>query len=172
VSDPALGQVTEGGLYTAGATPGEDVVEVTSVADPSRKRQQTVRIVGSENLEMFWSNSNPAGVYNGGTAPRIAVLEPVSLQSITTYHWNNGSGTPAPGTIGFRRVEDDRTFGPWQAYGSGNEYAPNLYWVVNLGGLLLPVGTYDVLDSDPSTWAQNSGTGGVGMTWMYRWIAP
>jgi hypothetical protein len=38
---------------------------------------------------------------------------------------------------------------------------PNAYWNTRPGVTLAP-GTYTVIDSDPSTWAQNAGTGGAG----------
>jgi hypothetical protein len=38
---------------------------------------------------------------------------------------------------------------------------PNAYWNARPGVTLAP-GTYTVIDSDPSTWAQNAGTGGAG----------
>jgi hypothetical protein len=40
----------------------------------------------------------------------------------------------------------------------------NAYWVVK-PNVVIPPGTYTVVDSDPGTWAQNSETLGKGMAW-------
>jgi len=172
VSDPAVGSVTENGLYTAGPAPGDDIVEVTSLADPGLKRQQTVRVRAADQLAIYWNTSNPYGVDNGAMSPQFQVTTPVLAHSLDTYHWNYGSGTSSPGTLGLRRLEDDKVFGPWPATGWGTIDSPNLYWTVILGGLVLDAGTYEVLDSDPSTWSQNTESGGFGMGWMYEWVLP
>ena len=83
------------------------------------------------------------------------------ISVIRTYDWNSGRGA-APGTI---RVEsrDGRAFGPWRATGvSGQGGVRNEYWVVN-PNVTLPPGTYTIIDSDPRTWAQNSGSDNQGM---------
>jgi hypothetical protein len=106
--------------------------------------------------------ANIAGVFNGATVPFEFVLtEPVYIVSAYTYHWNDARGR-APGTIGFVR-RDGLRFGPYSARGSdGQGGVPNAYWTVE-PGTVLPPGTYELVDSDPSTWSQNSGTGGIGM---------
>jgi hypothetical protein len=104
---------------------------------------------------------NIAGVSNGPTKPSTFTLdEPRVLTLLQTYHWNNAGGA-APGTIGLRDAEG-RTYGPWRADGTpGQGGVPNAYWNTRPGVTLAP-GTYTVIDSDPSTWAQNAGTGGAG----------
>ncbi|MGB9902475.1 hypothetical protein [Methanothrix sp.] len=87
------------------------------------------------------------------------------ITKIRTYHWNYGQGM-APGSISLRDSTGN-TYGPWQAYGeAGMGGVPNAYWVVE-PDILLPAGIYEVIDSDPSTWSQNSETGGRGVTWVY-----
>jgi hypothetical protein len=71
-----------------------------------------------------------------------------------------------PGSISLRDSAGN-TYGPWQAYGEpGMGGVPDAYWVVE-PDVVLPPGTYEVVDSDPSTWSQNSDTGGRGVTWVY-----
>ncbi len=48
-------------------------------------------------------------------------------------------------------------YGPWAASGS-------TYWVVN-PDITLPAGTYTVIDSQMSTWAYNSQSGNMCMSW-------
>ena len=86
------------------------------------------------------------------------------VREISTYHWNDGKGIAAGGTVslagpdGTRELKVTRT-------GEGQGGVQNAVWIVDLDEMLQP-GTYTVTDSDPSTWAQNSETGGKGMTWV------
>ncbi|OPX76460.1 MAG: hypothetical protein A4E44_00656 [Methanosaeta sp. PtaB.Bin018] len=107
-----------------------------------------------------------AAVYNAPTVPTIFTLESsMKITKIRTYHWNSGQGM-TPGSISLRDSAGN-TYGPWQAYGEpGMGGVPNAYWVVE-PDVVLPPGTYEVVDSDPSTWSQNSETGGRGVAWVY-----
>jgi len=102
--------------------------------------------------------------YNGATAPTtFTTSESWLVTYLMTYHWNEAQGA-TPGTIGLR-ASDGTTYGPWQTTGEpGQAGVPNAYWVVR-PNVVIPPGTYTVLDSDPSTWAQNDETGGAGMSW-------
>jgi hypothetical protein len=79
-----------------------------------------------------------------------------TITKIGTYHWNNGQGTQAPGTIGLQD-QSGKIYGPWQAFGQpGMGGVPNANWIATIqAGQDLHAGTYKVLDSDPSTWAYN-----------------
>jgi hypothetical protein len=102
--------------------------------------------------------------YNGATTPTtFSINESWLVTYILTYHWNNGNGV-TPGTIGLR-ASDGTTYGPWQATGeTGQGGVLNASWVVR-PNVVIPPGAYTVVDSDPSTWAQNDETGGAGMSW-------
>lgn len=79
-----------------------------------------------------------------------------------TYHWNNGRGTPAGGTIALRSA-DGKMFGPWGVSTTpGQGGVPNANWIAN-PNVVIPAGSYTVIDSDPATWAQNGQSGGRGM---------
>ena len=98
------------------------------------------------------------GVDNNPSNPTVfAMDQPRTITKIGTYHWNNGQGTQEPGTIGLKD-QSGQVYGPWQATGEpGMGGVPNAYWIVTIpDGLDLPAGKYEVLDSDPSTWAHNS----------------
>jgi len=112
-----------------------------------------------EELFKVWSLGT---VYNGITAPTMFTInEPWLVTEIYTYHWNNGQGA-TPGTISLRSA-DGTTYGPWQASGQpGQGGVVNAGWLVN-PNIVVPPGTYTVLDSDPSTWVQNAETGGAGI---------
>lgn len=117
------------------------------------------------NEERLFAQDVCGGVDNNPPNPTIFTID--SLRTITkigTYHWNSGQGTLIPGTIGLQDL-NGIIYGPWQASGQpGMGGVPNAYWIVTLKtGLILPAGTYEVLDSDPSTWAYNSESDGSGV---------
>jgi uncharacterized Zn-binding protein involved in type VI secretion len=114
--------------------------------------------------EEFFNNWNIAGVYNGGSNPTVTIKEPAKITTIQTYHWNNARGT-APGTVGLR-ASDGKMYGPWQASGTpGQGGVPNANWIVK-PNVVLPAGTYTVVDSNPGTWSQNGGSGGKGFVFV------
>lgn len=110
-----------------------------------------------------FTNGNDGGVVNQPTKPTVFTLNtPTQITQIMAYHWNNGRGTPATGTIALRSGSG-QTYGPWQTTGQpGQGGAPNCYWIAT-PNVALPAGTYTVVDSDPATWAHNGGSGGAGM---------
>ena len=44
----------------------------------------------------------------------FTINQPRTITKIGTYHWNNGQGTQAPGTIGLQD-QSGKIYGPWQA---------------------------------------------------------
>lgn len=103
---------------------------------------------------------------NAPTKPTVVKFAvPHVITAVVTYHWNNGSGTARPGTIALRSA-NGKLFGPWQAAGSaGQGGVRNAYWTVK-PNIVIPAGTYTIVDSDTSTWAQNSASGGAGHGWV------
>ena len=119
---------------------------------------------GTPNTEPIKTldTNNTGGVQNGPTAPTTFTIDKNNLLTyIQVYHWNNGKGV-LPGTIGLQN-QNGVKYGPWQAKGTpGQGGVPNAYWEVG-PNVVIPAGTYTIIDSDPSTWACNSGSGGRGM---------
>ncbi len=101
-------------------------------------------------------------VGNGPRAPsRFRIDRPMLLTALTTYHWNNGRGS-RPGLV-LVEAEDGTRFGPWQARGrDGQGGVPNAYWETE-PWVVLPPGSYVVLDSNPATWATNAEVGWRGI---------
>jgi len=100
--------------------------------------------------------------------PRKPVIidtpNPILVKSIRTYHWNSGRGR-RPGSIAIRG-SDGRTFGPWPAKGlRGSGGVRNAYWYVQ-PEIVLPPGKYQLIDSNPATWATNVAAGGKGFVVM------
>jgi len=114
-----------------------------------------------------FDNGNVAAVQNGASAPTVfTTTQEWKVVQIYTYHWNNAKGI-TPGQIGLVSLTTSKKYGPWQASGlPGQGGVPNAYWVVK-PLVDLPVGKYQITDTSPATWSQNSGTGGAGMAMVY-----
>ncbi len=109
------------------------------------------------------SSMNSGGVSNSPTAPaQFDTNRTYMISSIMTYHWNNGRGTSRPGTISIR-ASNGRVYGPYAATGLPAGSVPNAFWEVK-PNIALPPGNYVIVDSDPTTWAHNSQSGGRGFT--------
>ena len=166
-SDPASWSQNQ-----ASKSQGFCTVTVTTATPtkPVKPAKPTYVCIGSQ-VTLF-DNSNGGGVQNGAKLPSFTTYGTVGvtawcLNSITTYHWNNGKGAK-PGTIGLGPL----SFGaivnpvaPRQATGSaGANGAANENWTVNYSTAKPTIvsGAYTCKDSDPATWSQDQQTGGKG----------
>ena len=144
--------------------PPDTVDEPVAEPEPTTPTDEPEEPVGppTGDVVTIAEVGNIAAVFNGASVPfEFTLTEPVYIVSAYTYHWNDARGR-APGTIGFER-RDGLSFGPFAARGSdGQGGVPNAYWTTE-PGVILPAGNYRLIDSDPSTWSQNAGTGGIGM---------
>jgi hypothetical protein len=123
---------------------------------------QELAFIGGPPIEkpaVFWKNGNDGGIEGGnGTPPKVSLDRAYYITEIYTYHWNGGQGQPIAGTIALRGA-DGTTYGPWQV-----EIYNKVYWRASPNAII-PAGTYTLIDSDPKTWAQNSGSKGTGQGW-------
>jgi hypothetical protein len=142
---------------------------------PVKPAKPTYVCLGSQ-VKLF-DNSNGGGVQNGGKPPSFTTYGTIGvtawcLNSITTYHWNNGTGAK-PGTIGLGPLNFGAVVNPVaprQATGSaGQGGTANVNWTVNYSTTnpTIVSGAYTCKDSDPATWAQNQATGGKGFCIVY-----
>lgn len=115
----------------------------------------------------IYDNGNVAAVQNGASVPTVfTTTQEWKIVQIYTYHWNNAKGIP-PGQVGLVSLTTGKKYGPWQARGlPGQGGVPNAYWVV-APQVDAPPGRYQITDSSPATWSQNSGTGGAGMVMVF-----
>jgi tetratricopeptide (TPR) repeat protein len=115
----------------------------------------------SKNDPVIFENGNTAGVYVAPTKPTTVTFNTTyTITFIQTYHWNHARGA-IPGTVGLRD-SSGHMYGPWQMSGApGQGGVVNAYWNAN-PNVTVPSGTYTVVDSDPASWAQNSGSQGAG----------
>jgi hypothetical protein len=122
--------------------------------DNSSPLQKSVVIIETGNIGGVQNNPN--------CSPVFSITVPHRITLIRNYHWNYGKGAPG-GTIGLKR-QDGTVYGPWQAStGSGQGGAQNINWTAS-PNIILPAGTYMVIDSDTATWSQNSQSKGCGFT--------
>ncbi len=99
-----------------------------------------------------------------------------------TYHYGATIGTKSP-TVAFKDTTTGKLYGPWAQVGfkSFNSAAgasktdpanvpgpPDNYWI-GYPEQSVPAGTYQVIDSDPATWAHTADQGTRGLTWVYGW---
>jgi len=111
--------------------------------------------------------ANGNGVNNGATKPStFENKEPWNISMIYTYHWNDANGASPLGPISLKE-EGGTIYGPWETVPlKGQGGVPNAFWAASPINFVLPPGKYTVIDSDPGTWSQNSGTDGAGMFWV------
>lgn len=133
-----------------------------SVISMPKPEMPPAALIASQEKTVF-DSVNGSGVGNQPTAPAtFNFRQPHVITSIMTYHWNDGRGTRA-GTIALRDAAG-RLFGPWAVAGSpGQGGVPNAVWIAT-PNVTLPAGEYTIIDSEPSTWSQNSASGNRGMS--------
>ncbi len=146
---------------------GYDSNEMTGTWNGTRKEssksstnQQTV--IQVEGTEVF-SNWNKAGVANlPPSHTYFYIAKSMTITRIVNYHWNDGRGQ-YPGYISLRS-SDGKTYGPWQAVGtSGTGGAQNVNWIV-YPNVLIAMGLYQIVDSDPGSWSHNGMSFGSGFS--------
>lgn len=136
------------------------------VPSPTQAQAETPTPTKQPETELVFSNYNSAGVANNPTAPTVFTLESSRIiYLIQDYHWNSSKGK-APGTISLKSAAG-KVYGPWTAQGApGQGGVPDAYWTV-YPNIEIPAGTYTIVDSDPASWAQNTGSKGLGMSQVY-----
>jgi hypothetical protein len=98
---------------------------------------------------------NSAGVTHGhATAPSLRITRAYRITTITTYHYG---AMPSQGTIALRG-SDGRMYGTWRVQPVQGG------WFAVYPNVIVPAGTYAVVDSDPKSWSHNAGSNNVGMT--------
>ena len=114
---------------------------------------------------IIFDNGNLALVFNNPSCiPSFTINVPHRITLIRNYHWNNGKGSPI-GTIGLKR-HDGTVYGPWRiSMSSGQGGAKNVYWIVN-PNVVIPAGTYTIMDSDHATWSHNLQSKSCGFSYV------
>ena len=140
---------------------GADAVELSGRQDlrtPVSTQDSPAEIV-------IFDNTNRDDVRNSPKQPTyLTITRPYFITKIYTYHWNNQCGSP-PGKLSLRH-SDGTVFGPWEARGiSGHKNVENASWLVE-PKITVPVGMYQVVDSEPKTWSHNDQSKGKGFAFI------
>ncbi len=129
-----------------------------------------VPALAAEDYELQYSNMNGERVESDPpNLKQITLkgdLDPLLVEKITTYHWNEGYGGDGPIYISI--WEGDTQLGEWQATPSDNYY----YWSVFPNIVMIPGHTYVVRDSELETWSYNEASGNCGMFELYGSFVP
>jgi len=115
---------------------------------------------GQANQGWLFNTYNNCGALNGAKATVVALTKPATISQIADYHFDNGVAVK-PGTIGLQ-APNGYVFGPFKA----TQAAGTWDWIAN-ANITVPPGSYTVLDSSPSTWSQNSFSGGKGFVRVF-----
>ena len=86
------------------------------------------------------------------------------LIEIATYHWNDGKGAPAGGTISLKDLQG-HVVGTWKAIGTPQQPGgPLVNWeaVLPPTPMVIISGTYTVEDSGAPTWSWSKASSGLG----------
>jgi len=122
----------------------------------SSESYTTIAVTATAETEIY-NNGNLSGVENNPTYDTtFDITDSYEVTSITDYHWNNGLGAKG-GTIGLED-SDGNEIGTWPV-----TVRSGVYWDVHPNTVIDP-GEYKVVDSDPSTWAQNLESDNSGIT--------
>ena len=144
--------------------PGNNVVTGWTTADSFTVDP----VAGQCSVDSFYIFNNWTGgtATNGGTPPTLSPEGQYCLRSISTYHWNGGSGTDPVANQGTIKLTSGATvLGPYAAAGSaGQTGAPNVNWTAGppAGQVVVLKGTYTCIDSFPSTWSYDAAVSPAG----------
>jgi hypothetical protein len=135
---------------------------------------------GTQSEVILFKLESVAGVSNNPPQRTLFRLDqPALITKIFTYHWNDGRGA-APGNIALKNAATGQMVGRWRVTGTYHMFSvapgaawpsqgdgpPYLYWNAQ-PNVKVPAGTYEVLDSDPGTWAYNSEMRNMGCAWVF-----
>jgi len=135
------------------STPATESVPATSSEELAPTAEE---LAAAEGVQDIFANGDDTAVTAGAEGPTFPLVEPMKLTALVTLHV--GGGVPG-GTIGLKDA-NGKTWGPWTTHA---DPAPdgNTFWSCT-PNVVLPVGEYTVVDSDPATWAKNDGSDGFG----------
>jgi hypothetical protein len=165
------GSISPSGVFVAPGKPGDYTVtaghsghdystKVTVVAAATQPGEPSPGSVAKAQgeKERIFDNGNGLGGRPGGKIPQFTIDRPRVIVEILTYHWDHKLGT-----IALKNVETGKTYGPWETVGgTGQGGVENAYWFAR-PNVEIPAGTYEIVDSSPSTWFTNDQAGGFGM---------
>ena len=141
------------------ATPSE----VPASGEPTPAPSGSVAQAQGERERIFECSSD-AGGHSGAKIPEFTIDRARVIVEIMTYHYDYNAHKL--GTIALKNTETGETFGPWETTGApGQGGVENAYWLAH-PNVEIPAGTYQLVDSSPSTWFTNSEMKGFGGSYV------
>lgn len=186
---PAYGSRTDGGPPTGSRVDGG--LADGSRADGGRDGGGTVPDMAGTTMEVGGTGNGQETIlfkiesladvsYNPPQITTFTLPTASYITRVWTYHYAATIGTKSP-TVAFKDTTSGTIYGPWAQVGYSS-YAgtlgatrsdpgnipgpPDNYWMA-YPGATVPAGTYQVIDSDPTTWAYTADLGNRGVTWVY-----
>jgi len=149
-------------LVPAGPSTSVSTVSTSTAAAAGSKTTSSCP-ASAPAKDYIFDNWNVCPVKNGPLKDTTFTISKETIVTfIATYHWNSGAGALAAGKGISVKDSAGKIYGPWIVTTSpGSGGAPNANWECH-PGILLPAGTYTVIDPDPATWSQNDASGGSG----------
>jgi hypothetical protein len=135
---------------------------------------------GGQETILFKMDSVEGVSYNPPQITTFTLATASYITRVWTYHYGATIGAKSP-TVAFKDTSSGTIFGPWAQVGyksfAGTLGAtrsdpanipgpPDNYWMA-YPAATVPAGTYQVIDSDPATWAYTDDLGDRGVTWVY-----
>ena len=149
------GSISPSGVFVAPEKSGTYTVTAT---DGGKDYTSQVTVVAATTQS---GESSPDGGHLGGKIPQFTIDRPRVIVEILTYHWDYNDHKL--GTIALKNVETGKTYGPWKTVGgTGQGGVENAYWLAH-PNIKIPAGTYEIVDSSPSTWFTNDQAKGFGV---------
>ncbi|HEX7598821.1 MAG TPA: hypothetical protein VF518_11445, partial [Polyangia bacterium] len=168
--------IVSDGLGAAGASGGG------GIAGAGGSRASAGGSSGARESILFKLES-VQGVASNPPVPTIFTLgSSAYISRVFTYHYAATIGTKSP-TVAFKDTTTGTIYGPWFQIGystfdgtlgagksaSGNVVGPpDNYWMA-YPAQTVPAGTYQVVDSEPTTWSYTVDLGNRGVAWVYGW---
>ena len=171
----AIGLIGGGGKTTPSPSPSSPGVASPSlsVVIPSVP-VATCTGPSIELVEHFYPDVAHTG---GATTPAFTTPPGAKfcLIELDTYHWNEGAGAPAGGTLSLLDSAGKR-LGTWPAIASAGQGGVLAGWTSSVPTTtpIILDGSYTVEDSDPATlsWSQASGGAGFLRVWAQLYAVP
>jgi hypothetical protein len=159
------------GLFSStGPSPNDHVANVNTNSSPGPSPPAAtptpgIEVIFDKQIEIF-NNRNIYEVENNPPNPtQFTIDSPYYLTLVSNYHWNDEHGKDPTGMHLKLRNSQGQDFAQceFSATSSAAGKTPNVNWNCS-PNVILPAGTYTVIDPDPKTWSHNKKSGNAGFS--------
>lgn len=121
----------------------------------------TTPVVAKQILNNFVLPDATGAYTDPPCQPSFTISQPHRIAGVVAYHSRSSTG---PVNLSLKS-SSGQTYGPWSATGSTvTASSGTRNWSAFPSGVVIPAGTYNVLDSENTTWIASGGPSGCGMT--------